>query len=70
MFVSNVLYSIISSNKSWDRKKRPSTSDKLISNVLLPNFISIFLVKEEELQGWIQEIQKGVARILAHLPAI
>jgi len=50
MFVSNVLYSIISSSKSWDRKKRPATSDKLISNVLLPNFLSIFSAEERKLQ--------------------
>ena len=33
MFVSNVLYCIISSNKSWDRKKRPETFDNLINNI-------------------------------------
>ena len=64
MFVSNLLYCIISSNKSWDRKKRPATSNKLISNVHLPNFLSVFLAKEGELQGWIQKIQKRVTRTL------
>ena len=60
MFVSNVLYSIISSSKSWDWKKRSATSDKLISNVLLPNFISIFLAKERELhRGESRNFRKG-----------
>ena len=64
MFVSNLLYCIISSNKSWDRKKRPATSNKLISNVHLQNFLSVFLAKEGELRGWIQKIQKRVTRTL------
>ena len=60
MFVSNVLYCIISSSKSWDWKKRSATSDKLISNVLLPNFISIFLAKERELhRGESRNLRKG-----------
>ena len=47
MFVSNVLYCVISSNKSWDRKKRPETFDNLINNILLPNFLLFSWLKRE-----------------------